>query len=289
MTVSDDFLPGDPNYDSGPNYPVVFGITITPLIGGVLLALAGLGIATWVLLTLVQPEWEKYQSLDAKVREKNDQIAQQEATIKQSEKVKAELATAKKQRQDVLALFANESTFDTLLLDLNRQIETRNAGYTKRRQDKLASCPAWVRSNVKEVEDQVGDLVAKARLKRFEPNSKTSGIITDGSYGSQVNNKLKRETVTVELEGNFNQTQAIMRSIERLQPLLVLKDADFTLGESGKTKRFTTIYSQQGNTYRPDPRCQPEPKITSRFQLEALMPLTAAETATANPTPPAQK
>jgi type IV pilus assembly protein PilO len=291
MTASDDFIPGgDPNYDAGPNYPVVFGITITPLIGGVLLALTGLGIATYLLLNFVQPEWDKYQQLDQQVKDKENQVAQQEATLKQAEQVKAELAAAKKQRQDVLALFANESTLDTLLLDINRQIDARNAGLAQARQAKLASCPAWVRSNVKEVEEQVGDLVAKARLKRFEPDVKASGVITDNAFGPQVNNKLKRQVVNVELEGNFNQTQAIMRSIERLQPLLVLRNAEVTLGEAASSnQKLGTIYTAQGNTLRPDPKCQPEPKITSKFQLEALLPLTPEEMAAANPTPPPQQ
>jgi type IV pilus assembly protein PilO len=289
MTASDDFIPGgEPGFEATPNYPVVFGVTITPLIGGVLLALAGLGLATYLLLNFVQPEWEKNQTLEAQVKDKNDQIAQQEATLKQEAKVKAELEAAKKQRQDVLTLFANESTLDTLLLDLNRQVETRNAGNAKALQDKLANCPPWVKANLQEVEEQVGDLVVKAQLKKFTPDPKLSGIITDDSYGALVNNKLKRQTVNVELEGSFNQTQSIMRSIERLQPLLVLRNADFTLGD-GAAARSTSIYTRQGNTYRLDPRCQPEPKLTSKFQLEALLPLTAAEAAAANPAPPAQK
>lgn len=267
MTASDDFIPGgDPNYDAGPNYPVVFGITLTPMISGVLLALAGLGIATYLLLNFVQPEWDKYQQLDQQVRDKENQVAQQEATIKQADKVKADLAAAKKQRQEVLALFANENTLDTLLLDINRQIDARNAGFAQARQTKLAACPAWVRENLKEVEKQVGDLVAKSRLKRFEPDVKASGVITDGTFGSQVNNKLKRQVVNVELEGNFNQTQAIMRSIERLQPLLVMRNAEVTLGETAtSSQKQATITPLKATPSDPIPSASLNPKSPPSF------------------------
>lgn len=286
MTVSDDFIPGgDTAYDAGPNYPVVFGITLTPVVSGVLLALVGLGAAAYLLVNLVQPEWQKYQELQVRVKEKNDQVAQRETILKQIEKSKADLEAARRQRADVLALFANESTLDTLLLDLNRQIETRSAGLTRARQDKLAACPARVRQNVREFESQVGPLVAKPQLKRFVPEAEAK-IITDNSYGALVNNKLKRQIVAVEFEGNFNQTQAILRSIERLQPLLVFKNLESTLGTTqGRTGgRYFEI---QGNTIRLVPNCQPEATITTKFQLEALLPLTPEEAAkVSTPAPP---
>lgn len=286
MTISDDYIPGDPNYDAGPSYPVVFGVTLTPLVSGVLLALLGLGGAAYLLLNFVQPEWDKYQQLNAQVEQKKAQVAQQGQLRKQIEDAKASLETARKQRADVLTLFANESTLNTLVLDLNRQIETRNAGIARARQEKLASCPAWVRRNLQQVEDQAGDLVARAQLKRFVPDPKLSGVITDGSYGPQVNNKLKREVVSVAIEGNFNQTQSILRSIERLQPLLVFRNLQSVAGVDGKKQ--SKLYESRGNSVRFLPNCQPDSKITTTFQLEALLPLTAEESAAVNkPTAPA--
>lgn len=289
MTVTDDFAPGS-NLDTGPSYPVIFGIPLTPTLSGILLALVGLGGAAYLLLNLVQPEWQKYQDLEAKVRDKEAQVQQQQNINKQIEDSKKELEAAKKQRQDVLALFANEPVLDTLLLDINRQIDARNAGLEKARQDKLASCPSWVRNNLQDVENAVGDLVVKSQLRKFTPDPKTSGVITDNSYGSLVNNKLKRQVVNMTFEGNFNQTQSILRSIERLQPLLVLKNVEFVVGDGSPGKAATSrLYEIQGNNVRFLPNCQPEPKITSSFQMEALLPLTPEETAQANPAAPPKK
>ncbi len=287
MTASGDFIPTEQNLDAGPNYPVVFGIPLTPTVSGILLGLFGLGAAAYLLLNLVQPEWAKYQELDAKVQEKETQVQQQQKIAAQIDAAKKELEAAKQQRESVLALFSTESTLNTLLLDINRQIQARNAGVDQARQDKLATCPAWVKNNLPEVEEAVGPLVVRAQLKKFTPNNdpKVTGLITDGSYGPLVNGKLKRQAINVAFEGNFVQTQAILRSIERLQSLLVLRNMNFVVGEgtSGSSKAAGRLFEVQGDTVRFLPNCQPETKITTSFQLEALIPPTSEELAAAKP------
>jgi type IV pilus assembly protein PilO len=112
-------------------------------------------------------------------------------------------------------------------------------------------------------------------------------VITDSSYGTQVNGKLKRQVVSVELAGNYEQTAAILQSIERLQPLLVIRELTSTLGDKSKN---TTIYTGTGDFTRLS-LCQPDPKITTKFQLEALLPLRPEEVVQAAPAvpQPAQK
>lgn len=287
MTASGDFIPNDTVADAEPSYPVVFGIPMSPTLIGILLALTGVLGAVYLLLNLVQPEWDKYNSLSANVDAKKGQVQQQQQIAAQVETAKKELAEANQQRQDVLTMFSNERTIDTLLLDINRQIDARNAGLAKARQDKLAACPAWVRSNIDALEKQVGDLVVKSQMRRFTPDPKVSGVINDGSYGPLVNNKLRREAIGVEFEGNFNQTQSVLRSIERLQPLLLLRNVEFVVGDGTPGRAaFNRLYEIQGNTVRFLTNCQPETKITTKFQLEALMPLTPEELAKLNPPAP---
>lgn len=274
-----DFIPNEPGLEAAPAYPVVFGIALTPTIGGVALALAGLGIGAYVLLNLVQPEWQRNQELDSKVRDKQAQVQQLQNLTQQIEKAKGDLATVKKQREDVLSLFASEATLNTLVLDINRQVESRNANLATLRQAKLATCPAWVRQNLADVEKQAGALVVRAQMVKFAPDAKLSGIITDGSYGPLVNNKLKRQVASVTLRGNFNQTQQIINSLERLQPLLVLKNLE------SKIEKTSQLYEIKGNRVQYLTTCQPETPITTTFQLEALSPLTPEEMAIANPPP----
>jgi type IV pilus assembly protein PilO len=131
----------------------------------------------------------------------------------------------------------------------------------------------------------VGDLVVSSKLKKFTPDPKASGIITDSSYGSTLNNKLKRETASVSFEGNFNQTQSILRSMERLQPLLLFKGLEVALtGPNNQAPR--RLFEVRGNTIQFLPNCQPEPKLTTTFQLEAPLPLTPEELKAANPPAP---
>ncbi|NJP08293.1 MAG: hypothetical protein HC866_01490 [Leptolyngbyaceae cyanobacterium RU_5_1] len=281
MTVGGDFIPNDPAY-SEPDYPVVFGIRLTPTVSGVLLALLGLAGAGAIFAYLLSPEWETYQQLKAKVEQTEAELQQKAAIAQQIEAAKRDLENARRQRGEVLTLFATESAMDTLPLDLNRQINARNADLARRREQQLANCPAVVRQNLREFEDRFGEVAAKAELKKFErPKSgatgaPTEGIITDGAYGPLVDNKLKRQVFTVELAGNYEQTAAILENIERLQPMLVLRGFDSGLTDKIKN---TVFYSLTGDRLSP---CQIDTKINTKFYLEALLPLTAAESAQAS-------
>jgi type IV pilus assembly protein PilO len=282
MTTTGDFIPGDSNLDAGSTYPVVFGITLTPLVSGVLLALAGIAGAAYIVINFVQPAFTKNQELSKKVEEKNNQLSQLEVVKKQIKDAEANLEKTKKQQSDVLTLFANESTLNTVLLDINRQISDRATGVAKARQEKLANCPAWVRNNVTEIEKQAGKLVIDPKLTKFEPDPKNSGVITDGSYGPLVNNNLKRQSANVSFVGNFNQTQSILRSLERLQPLMVFKNMQFKLTREGSETSGGSLFELQQNlTPRYLPNCQPEPQITTSFQIEALVPLSTEAIAAA--------
>lgn len=280
MTAGGDFIPGDPAFDETPDYPVVFGLRLTPTVTGVLLALLGLAGAGALLYYLVLPEWDTYQQLKAKVEQTELEIQQQQAIAQKIETARKDLEQAKQQRADVQTLFANESALDTLLLDLNRQVDARNADLARRREQKLAACPAIVQQNVQQFEDQFGPLATRAELKTFKPVEQkapnTSAIITDSSYGPQVNGKLKRQTASIALVGNYEQTSAILQSIERLQPLLVIRN--LTSKTDTKAKNFIPLPGTPG--------CVPDTSITTEFQLDALLPLSPADKAQVPP--PAQ-
>lgn len=249
MTVSEDFITDDTGdfQPAAPNYPVVFGQTLTPAVSGVLIALLGLAGTLYLILNLVLPTFQKYQELQASRNEKRALVEQKQVVVQQTEQVRAQLAQAKQQNTEVLALFANEQTLDTLLLDLNRVVEAGNAS--------------------------PGRNFVRARLKRYVPANATAEVITDGSLGAEVNNKLKRRIINVELEGTFEQTQAIIRNIERLQPLLLIRDYQSTLAQATP--------NQQG-------RVGNAGTITTSFQLQALIPASSAETGTAAASPAPQ-
>jgi type IV pilus assembly protein PilO len=288
--MAKDFIP-DNEFETTPNYPTVFGITLTPPVSGVLIALLGVAAAAYLGTTFVLPAWDQYQVLQADVEKKRTDIQQQEATLQNIEKVKAELATVQQRQEEVLALFANEKTLDTLLIDLNQLINRGNAGVLAATRSKLRNCPGWVRSQFtdlrrsQEFEERVGPLVSEADLQLFEPDPRASGIINDSSLGANVNNKLKRQVVNVRFKGNFNQTQSILRNIERLQPLLVINNFQATRDQQTGGGQIGGLYQIENGRVRFLTNCQPEATITSTFQLIALLPLTPEESAAANPAP----
>lgn len=251
MTVSEDFITEDGDFEAAaPTYPTAFGVTFTPVVSGVLIAVLGLAATLYLILNVVLPAFQKYQELRTSRDQKQGLVAQKQAVLQQNEQLRIDLAQARQQKVEVLALFANERTLDTLLLDLNRVVESGNAS--------------------------PGRNTGRARLKRFVPATTAGEIITDGSLGAAVNGKLKRQVVNVELEGTFEQTQAIIRNIERLQPLLLIKDYQSTLAQATSNQQGARLAGNAGT-------------ITTSFQLQALIPASADEAAqaaaAANPPP----
>lgn len=249
MTASDDFLPED-SIDfqpvATPTYPKAFGVTLTPAVSGALIALLGLAGGVYLVVNLLLPTWQRHQELQASRDEKQALVEQKQLAVQQTEQLRTELAQVRQQNAQVLTLFADERTLDTLLLDLNRVVESGNA--------------------------QLSRNSPRAKLKRFVPVNQSPEVVSDGTLGAAVNGKLKRQVVNIELEGTFEQTQAIIRNIERLQPLLVVKEYQSTLAQSG---------NQQGGVVQSGGPAL----INTSFQLEALMPLSPQDAAAATPAP----
>ncbi|MDZ7964863.1 MAG: pilus assembly protein PilO [Nostoc sp. DedSLP03] len=247
MTLSDDlnFSEQGGEFDQAtPAARVVFGIAFTPKIIGILIGVVGLAGAGYILLNLLMPAWESYQQQQAKSSELQAQIEQKKANIKQIDKVKDELAQAKQQKVQVLSLFANEKTLDTLLLDLNRLIESGNSA-----------------TSINAV---------RAKLKRYVPISQKPEPITDGSLGVGVDGKLQRSTISAEITATYEQTQSIIRNIERLQPLLIVEDYQATLAPTETRSPLDKTPMQVGPA-----------AINTSFKLQVLMPLSPEKIAAA--------
>jgi type IV pilus assembly protein PilO len=252
MTFSDDLNFSDQGTEIQDSGPVVFGVTLTPTIIGGIVGFLGVAGAGYMLFTMVMPAWDSYNQQKTKLEQVQTEVQVKRTQSQQIGKVEADLATSKEQQKQVLALFANERSLDTLLLDTSRLIDSSNGR-------------------------AFGNAI-RAKLNKFTPASEKPVLVEDGSFGVEVNNKLKRSIVNINIEGDFEQTQSIMRNIERLQPLLLIKNYDSKLSPLEMS----------------DDKDNPVPigigKLTTTFELEALMPLTseeaadvAAKTAAANP------
>jgi type IV pilus assembly protein PilO len=253
MTAGGDFIPtGEPNEFEEPTYPKLFGLSLTPTVSGILLALLGLGAAIWLWASVVQPTMQRNQELRTDVATKRQQLIDQEETQRQIQAARTRLAEAQQLQSDVLGLFATQRSLDTLLLDVNERVQSANAG--------------------------IQDPARRATLSRFDLNSEETGIVQDGSYGSVVNGRLRRQVYDVEIEGTFPQVVSIVRSIERLQPLLVVNDLTSQLDSASQR----LVIDNQGRVASG----QPDPRITAAFQLAALVPVEQPVT---QPTEPAEE
>ena len=63
MTLSGDFIPAEDGLYDEPSNPVVFGVEITPKILGILLAIAGVGLAIFLFQRFIQPVRETNRTL----------------------------------------------------------------------------------------------------------------------------------------------------------------------------------------------------------------------------------
>ncbi|MBE9129673.1 MULTISPECIES: hypothetical protein [unclassified Coleofasciculus] len=249
MTYADqEFIPVD-GQEEAPSYPTAFGITFTPKVSGISLAVLGLVGAVYLAINFVQPVWQEYQTLKTDLTTKESQLQSPEEIQAQIQQKKVELEQAEQQNQQVLSLFATDKALDTLLLDLNTIVQEKKEGGSD------------------------------SKLISFQPaeQQEQSNIVTDSSLGAEVNGKLKRKVINVELEGSFDQIQSILRSIERLQTLLLIKDLKtevstpqgLLINDKGKVVPVVI----KGEKAIPGAK----PTLKATFNLEALSPLTEEE------------
>ena len=240
MTFTDEMnFEGSELEEESSAYPVVFGITFTPTISGILIGVLGIAGAAYMFSSFLKPAWDTFTEKQGTKAQLETEIQSKQARLQSIDELNAKLAQSKTQQSQVWAVFANEKTLDTLLIDLNRLVEAGNA--------------------------QLSSNAVQAKLQKFAPDSQGTQPVTDGSLGAEVDGKLKRSSTEIAISGTYEQTQSILRNIERLQPLLLVKDYQSTLVnetfEEGKPARVG-----------------PTP-ITTSFKLEALVPMNPQEVA----------
>ncbi|MGB3201057.1 MAG: hypothetical protein WBA99_09145 [Nodosilinea sp.] len=238
MTATGDFLPGEDNQgleQVGPTYPTAFGIELTPKAQGIGIAVLGLLGAFALYNFVVQPVREQKVALEAEVAQKQAQVDQQRASLQDRASLQADLSAALDQRVGIYSLLGDEQTVDTLLLDINQQIQNSNAAIA----DVLRADPARLdnaqlaalglnREQIQRVrtifpgETQLQRQLYTSELLRFNPSPPV--ILAEEGGPAELNGKLERYTVDVSMQALFPQTLSILRNIERLEPLIIIRD-----------------------------------------------------------------
>lgn len=245
MTFVEEFSDGQ-EFESGANYPTAFGITFTPQVSGIALGLLGLVGAGYILSTYFLPAWDELQKLKGDEATKQQQVDQQKSGQLERKLVDAEfrLKQAEARKTALLQLYASPNDLKTLLLDLNKLFKARNVNLTS-----------------------------------FVPQGDPTPI-TDGSLGPAVNNKLKRQTFQVALDGSFSNTHNLIRDLERLQPLIVMRNLKTDLAKPD----FEATVVKTNNQAKVIPKNNDDLKTS--LTLEVLIPLTPEEIAALAPPPP---
>ena len=257
MTYSSDLIESDvvsnTSFLAPPAYPSVFGITFSPLVSGLCVAVVGAGVSGYIFTSYIQPQLTKNQELETKLSQTQEQIQIRKDNSKKIAAAEQSLARANAQKQVVTGLFASDKKLDTLLLDLNKLVKIR-----------------------------------QGELQKFSPDTPVAGVgssgaavVIDSSLGAALNYKIKRKGVAIEVKGNFEQVQSILRTIERLDQLLIVKDFHADVDKTNQK-----IVVDANGKLLP----QPEATIKTSFKIQALIPMTPEEQAAATPPPvPAKK
>ncbi|MGP1375342.1 MAG: hypothetical protein ACTS3T_21120 [Almyronema sp.] len=273
MTVSEDFIPAenDQELEGGPSYPVAFGIELTPRIQGILVAALGI-VGAFVLFNyLVKPVQETKQALQTTIADKEAQLQQQQASVEQLEELRASLNQVIQQRVELYGLLGDPASLDTLLLDTNRLVKDSNSNLNAIIEDNLRALyvPNVLQQfgfNQGQIQQLLNEILNspglrswyEAELYQFDPSQAV--IVQDESLGPELVGKLERQTINVGIQGLYGQTQAVIRNLERLEPLVLIRNLQQEIAPLGPDLSEEDV---QG-LFRP---------LNTTFTLEVLVPV----------------
>ena len=220
MTFADDFASDDQLMEE--DYPTAFGITFTPTIIGVVLAVAGVTLAIYGFMKYVKPAQANYQQALTQKETLQAQLNSIKAGDLQLKlaQLQSDLAEKKVLRSRVLSMFTSEDDLETLLIDLNSFIATN-----------------------------------QGNLTQYQPDSNVS-TVSDASLGSGVQGKLKRKGISMTFEGTFNETKQILQDLERLQPLLMVQSIS-----SNVTEKPTALLTENRSEIVPQKQAELKTQI----------------------------
>lgn len=239
MTFSDELTPEE-QLEEEAVYPEAFGITFTPQVSGIAVAVAGVAVAGYLWLNFLQSSRQEYRELVNQRDQIESQIENQPALEGEIQRLEEQIQTVRFQQDEVLNLLSSEDSLDTLLFDLEQTVlETNNETVTAEGNE--------------------------FQLESFRPLMANPEIVNDGSFGTAVNGKIQRKTYSLEVIGTFTQTRSLIRSIERLQPLLLVNNFNTEI-----TEEVQGAFSLEENRFIPTSK----PKLRSTFELEAILPVS---------------
>lgn len=224
-------------------------------IGGVSIGSQTLGIAIGVIglvggglifLQLVQPLLDAIGTAQTAIATKTNSIRTKEQEAARKGEVEQKIAESKKRREAVLALLPSQENIDTLIIDINARLQELG--------EPLIVSPVA----------NISGSAFRSRLDDFSPSN-----VTEGS----PDRPFKTREYRLAISATYEDTLEFMRKLERLRPLLVVKDLNL--------KKSTVQIDAENLTAEQKSYVVATlpPLITTNFNLIAYIPLSPDELA----------
>jgi len=238
--------------DGGSGGLTLFGLTFTPKILGIIIGASGVGLAAYLAATSVMPIWDSVQAGQQNIDTKTAAVTALRGQVASKSNIAEKIEEANQQNKFVLSLLPSVDNIDTLIRDIQEQIP---------------------KTIVIDLPPDFSYEIA-GTLRTFQPTAPIKGTQYD-TY-----------SFTVGFDGKFEDVLNTIKKIERLRPLLVVKDLKLTKKAlptttfkfsrpiaAGKEKEILDILP---------------PLIAADFTLQAFVPKTEEElkAAAAAATPP---
>jgi type IV pilus assembly protein PilO len=172
----------------------LFGVTFTSKILGILIGVGGIALAAYVASNYVMPLWDSVQSGQQNISKKKTNVTTLEGQVASKGNIAQRIEAANQQNKFVLSLLPSVDNIDTLIRDIQEQIPKTIV---------IALPPDF-------------SYELAGTLRTFQP---TAPVI-----GAQYNTY----SFTVGFDGKFEDVLNTIQRIERLRPLLVVKDLKLT-------------------------------------------------------------
>jgi type IV pilus assembly protein PilO len=219
----------------------LFGLTLTSKILGIVVGVGGVGLAAYLATTYVTPIWTSVQSGEKDIEAKTTNVATLKSQVSSKNNIAQKIEEANQQNKFVLSLLPSVDNIDTLIRDIQEQIPKTIV---------IALPPDF-------------SYELAGTMRNFQPTAPLAGTQYD-TY-----------SFTIGFDGKFEDVLNTIQKIERLKPLLVVKDLKLTKKalptttfkfsrpiEAGKEKEILDILP---------------PLIAADFTLQAFVPKTEAE------------
>ena len=241
------------NEDGASGGITLFGFTLTSKILGILIGVSGIGVAIYVVTSYVQPIWEQVQTAQSNIATKTSTLSGLEQKIASKGNVRQKIEEANRQNLFVLSLLPNVDNIDTLITDIQKQIPKTIT---------ISLPPNFAYE-------------LEGTMRVFQPKDPVKGA------------QFSTYSFTIGFDGKFEDVLSTIQKIERLRPLLVIKDLKLTKKTlpSDKFKFSQPIAPGKEK----DILDSLPPLIGADFTLEAFVPLSEAERKAAAAAEPAKK